>query len=154
MEMRKEEVHDLRRFLDTQQETYAAALAEIAAGAKRTHWMWFIFPQLAGLGQSPTARLYAIRGLVEARDYLAHPVLGARLAECTDRMLDWAGKRSAAAILGDIDALKFCSSMTLFQIAAPGAGEGDRFQHALEAFCQGRPDEHTLQLLHLVCSTT
>lgn len=139
----------LERFVNAQRETYARALAEIEAGAKRTHWMWFIFPQLAGLGQSATARLYAINGLSEAGDYLAHPILGARLAECTDRMLDWAGKRTALAILGEIDALKFCSSMTLFQIVARGGAQGERFRHALEAFCQRRPDEHTLRLLHL-----
>ncbi|SFG15693.1 Uncharacterized protein, DUF1810 family [Novosphingobium sp. CF614] len=137
----------LQRFVHAQRETYADALAELRAGTKRSHWMWFVFPQLAGLGHSPTARYFAISGLGEAQDYLAHPVLGPRLAECTDRMLDWAGKRSAVAILGEIDALKFRSAMTLFELAALDRIERDRFSHALDAFCQGRRDERTLRLL-------
>lgn len=139
----------LQRFVDAQRDTYPRALAEITAGAKRSHWMWFIFPQMEGLGRSAMAQRYALGGTSEARDYLDHPVLGPRLAECTDRMLDWAGRRSATAILGETDALKFCSSMTLFEVAALGQREAERFRHALDAFCQGRPDDRTLRLLHL-----
>lgn len=140
---------DLDRFVKAQRDVYSHALGEIEAGAKQSHWMWFIFPQLAGLGQSPMARCYAINGLGEARNYLSHSLLGSRLAECTDRMLGWAGKRSATAILGEVDALKFRSSMTLFQLAAPDGPLRERFTHALDAFCQGRLDERTLHLLHL-----
>lgn len=114
------------------------------AGAKHSHWMWFVFPQIAGLGRSPTARLYAIAGLAEARAYLAHPVLGSRLLECTEAMLGWAGRRSAEAILGSIDALKFKSSMTLFEAAAE---EPARFAAALDAFCAGERDAATLARL-------
>ncbi|MCT2398024.1 DUF1810 domain-containing protein [Novosphingobium mangrovi (ex Huang et al. 2023)] len=137
----------LDRFVDAQRDTYAAALDEIGAGTKRSHWMWFVFPQIAGLGRSPTAQYYAIADLGEARAYLAHPVLGRRLAECTDRMLDWGGKRSAASILGGIDALKFRSSMTLFEAAARDPAQGARFARALDAFCQSHRDERTLQRL-------
>lgn len=133
----------LARFLDAQAGIYAQALAELRAGEKRSHWMWYIFPQVAGLGRSPTARHYAIADLDEAKAYLAHPTLGARLAECTDAMLGWAGRRSAEAILGPIDAMKFASSMTLFE-AAGGAG---CFATALERFHDGRRDKQTLALL-------
>lgn len=114
------------------------------AGAKRSHWMWFVFPQIAGLGRRPTARLYAIADLAEARAYLAHPVLGPRLLECTEAMLGWAGRRSAEAILGPIDALKFKSSMTLFEAAAE---EPARFAAALNAFYAGEHDAATLARL-------
>lgn len=133
----------LERFVAAQEPVYAQALAELHAGAKRSHWMWFIFPQLAGLGRSATARTYAIAGLDEARDYLAHPVLGPRLAECTDAMLGWAGRRGAETILGPVDAMKFASSMTLFE-AAGGPG---RFARALGCFYGGRRDGQTLALL-------
>jgi uncharacterized protein (DUF1810 family) len=103
--------------------------------------MWFIFPQIAGLGRSPTAQFYAIADAAEARDYLAHPVLGPRLAECTDAMLGWAGVRSAEAILGPVDAQKFRSSMTLFEAVAE---KEDRFARALEAFYAGMRDQVTL----------
>ena len=133
----------LERFVAAQEPVYAQVLTELAAGAKRSHWMWFIFPQIAGLGRSETARFYAIAGLDEARDYLAHPVLGPRLAECTDAMLGWAGKRSAEAILGPVDAMKFASSMTLFEAAG---GDG-RFARALESFYGAKRDEQTLALI-------
>ncbi|MCJ2186612.1 DUF1810 domain-containing protein [Novosphingobium beihaiensis] len=135
----------LERFTDAQRDVYAQALGELRAGAKRSHWMWFVFPQLAGLGHSPTARFYAIGGLGEAQDYLAHPLLGPRLAECTDAMLNWRGRRGAIAILGPVDALKFRSSMTLFELAA--ATPGSRFADALDAFHDGQRDARTLQLL-------
>ena len=134
----------LERFVEAQRSIYDQALAELHAGSKRSHWMWFLFPQLAGLGRSPTARLYAIADLPEARDFLAHPILGPRLAECTDAMLDWAGRKSAVAILGPVDALKFRSSMTLFEAAAPA---DERFDRALESFYGGERDAATLERL-------
>ena len=135
--------HDLERFAAAQEPVYDQALAELRSGAKHGHWMWFVFPQLDGLGHSPTARHYAIRDLAEARAYLADPLLGARLAECTEAMLGWAGRRSAEAILGPIDALKLRSSMTLFE-AADG---NDLFGRALEGFYAGKRDQLTLDLL-------
>jgi uncharacterized protein (DUF1810 family) len=133
----------LQRFIDAQDATFGTALAELKDGAKRSHWMWFIFPQIAGLGRSGTAQYYAIADLDEAKAYLAHPLLGPRLAQCTEAMLSWAGKRSAEAILGSIDTLKFASSMTLFE----AAGDGERFGCALDAFLGGRRDPMTLDLL-------
>jgi uncharacterized protein (DUF1810 family) len=135
----------LERFVEAQRPAYDRALAELIAGAKRSHWMWFVFPQVAGLGRSPMAQRYAIRDEVEARRYLVHPVLGTRLAECTEAMLGWAGRRSAEAILGPIDAMKFRSSMTLFDAVA---GEADNpFARALAAFCHGERDPLTLERL-------
>ena len=134
---------DLARFIDAQRDVYDGALAELHAGEKRTHWMWFVFPQIAGLGHSPTARFYAIRDLREAGDYLAHPLLGARLAACVAVMLGWAGKRSAEAMLGGIDAVKLRSSLTLFEVAGGGALFGD----CLDAFYEGERDPATLALL-------
>ncbi|CDO35753.1 DUF1810 domain-containing protein [Novosphingobium sp. KN65.2] len=136
---------DLERFVDAQRAFYAQALSELQNGTKLSHWMWFIFPQIDGLGTSQTARLYAISGITEARAYLAHEILGPRLATCTEAMLTWAGKRSATSILGEVDAMKFCSCMTLFE----AAGGGECFAHALDAFCQGRRDDRTLELLNL-----
>lgn len=133
----------LDRFIEAQDTIYPRALAELRAGAKRSHWMWFIFPQIAGLGQSEIARRYAIVDLAEAHEYLAHPVLGPRLEECTGAILAWAGKRSADTILGDIDALKFRSSMTLFE----AAGGGEWCSRGIDAFCAGRRDTRTLDML-------
>jgi uncharacterized protein (DUF1810 family) len=133
----------LARFLDAQRDTYETALAELRAGDKRSHWMWFVFPQIAGLGQSPTARFYAIRDLHEARAYLAHPLLGTRLADSIDAMLGWAGKRSAETILGGIDAMKLRSSCTLFE----AAGGDARFGQCLAAFYADQRDAATLALL-------
>jgi len=133
----------LDRFVAAQQGIYGEALAELRSGAKRSHWMWFVFPQIAGLGRSETARFYAIAGLAEAQDYLAHPLLGARLAECTEAMLGWTGKRDPVEILGPVDALKFASSMTLFE----AAGGGECFGKALDAFNGGQRDDATLALL-------
>ncbi|MEE4454493.1 DUF1810 domain-containing protein [Novosphingobium resinovorum] len=138
---------NLDRFVAAQDEVFDAVRAELVHGEKRTHWMWFVFPQVGGLGTSEMARRYAIEGLAEAEAYLAHPVLGARLAEATQLMLGWAGRRTAFAILGQVDAMKFCSSMTLFELAALGRPGAERFAHALDAFCQGRRDEHTPHLL-------
>ncbi|QDK31264.1 MULTISPECIES: DUF1810 domain-containing protein [Sphingomonadaceae] len=134
---------DLDRYIAAQASTYAGALAELERGEKSSHWMWFVFPQIIGLGQSENARRYAITGLPEAHAYLAHLLLGARLDECTDVMLGWAAERSAGAILGEVDAMKFRSSMTLFE----AAGGGDRYSRALDAFCGGQRDARTLDVL-------
>lgn len=137
---------NLQRFLDAQDAggTYDRALAELRAGRKRTHWMWFVFPQLAGLGRSPTAQAYAIESLEEARAYLAHPVLGARLRESVQALLDLPAGTSARDILGDVDALKLRSSMTLFAHAAPGEL---LFQQVLERYYGGVADQATERLL-------
>lgn len=133
---------DLTRFVEAQAPVHETALAELRAGHKRSHWMWFVFPQLAGLGTSPTARVYGIAGLDEARAYLAHPVLGPRLLACTRAVLGLEG-RSLHAIFGSPDDLKFRSSMTLFD----RAGSEPVFREALERYCEGRPDPRTLELL-------
>ena len=130
----------LERFVAAQSQVYPRALAELRSGEKRSHWMWFVFPQIAGLGQSAMARRYALADLAEAEAYLAHPLLGPRLEACTDAMLGWAGRRTAAAILGAVDALKFRSSMTLFELA----GSDPRFARALDGFCKGQRDPLTL----------
>jgi uncharacterized protein (DUF1810 family) len=134
---------DLNRFVDAQAPVYAEALAELRRGRKESHWMWFVFPQLAGLGRSPTARFYAIDSLDEARAYLAHPLLGPRLAECTEAVLAHRG-RGADAIFGSVDAMKFRSSMTLFEAAAEETGT---FAQALDSFFGGMRDTATLALL-------
>lgn len=134
---------DLGRFVDAQAGVHATALAELEAGRKRTHWMWFVFPQLAGLGSSPMARAYAISGLEEARAYLAHPVLGPRLLACTAAVNAVEG-RSAHEIFGSPDDLKFRSSMTLFARAAP---QEPAFRQALETYYGGQEDPQTLARL-------
>jgi len=106
--------------------------------------MWFVFPQIAGLGRSATARFYALADIEEARAYLAHPALAPRLGECTEAMLDWAGRRSAEAILGAVDALKFRSSMTLFEAAA---AQPERFARAIDGFYAGEREAPTLARL-------
>ena len=140
----------LQRFLDAQQDVYPAALAELRAGTKRSHWMWFVFPQLAGLGRSATARHFAIPDLAEARAYLAEPTLRARLVEASRAVGEWAGKRSLEAIFGEIDALKFVSSLTLFEQVASAADRGV-FAGALDGLAAGRRDAGTLGLLGLTC---
>jgi uncharacterized protein (DUF1810 family) len=137
---------DLERFLDAQSACYASALEELRAGRKRTHWIWFVFPQLAGLGVSATSRQYALSGLAEARAYLAHPVLGPRLREAVDAMLPHRDA-SAATILGELDAMKFRSCLTLFSRAAPAE---QVFATALARFFPQGPDARTLQ--HLAAS--
>ncbi|HRP24884.1 MAG TPA: DUF1810 domain-containing protein [Thauera sp.] len=134
---------DLDRFVRAQQGVIDEALAELRRGEKRTHWMWFVFPQLAGLGLSPTAQHYAIRSLDEAQAYLRHPLLGARLRECARALLALQG-RSAAQILGYPDELKLRSSMTLFA-ALPQADP--LFAAVLERYYGGVADERTLRLL-------
>ncbi len=133
----------LQRFLDAQEGIYQQALAELRAGRKRTHWMWFVFPQLAGLGHSATAVHYAIADLAEAQDFLAHPLLGARLEECARALLEVRG-RTAHDILGSPDDLKLRSSMTLF---AEVAGPDSVFQRVLERYYGGEADARTLALL-------
>ena len=107
---------DLQRFVDAQRDTYGVALAEVRGGRKHRHWMWFVFPQIAGLGSSPTARHYAIASLGEAQAYLAHPTLGARLVEVVDALQDLSSTR-AEDVFGGVDALKLRSSLTLFAAA-------------------------------------
>ena len=130
----------LERFVAAQAPIYQQVLGELRAGAKRSHWMWFVFPQIAGLGRSPTAQFYAIRDLTEAREYLADETLGPRLRECTDTVIGWTGRKSAEAIFGPVDAVKFCSSMTLFE----AAGGSEPFSQALDGFYRGGRDAATL----------
>ena len=133
----------LERFVAAQDPVWPAVAAELAAGAKRSHWMWFVFPQIAGLGQSPMAVRYGLASVDEARAYLRHPLLGPRLREAVDLMLRQTG-RSPEAILGGIDALKFRSSLTLFAAAAP---DEPRFRAGLDAFYAGTSDPRTLALI-------
>lgn len=135
--------HDLARFLSAQAADFERALAEIRGGQKRTHWMWYIFPQLAGLGSSATARHYAIKSLDEARAYLAHPVLGQRLRRCCEALLG-VQDRSAHEIFGTPDDLKLRSSMTLFARAADCES---LFERVLDRYFQGQADPKTLELL-------
>jgi uncharacterized protein (DUF1810 family) len=132
---------DLQRFVDAQERgrTYEAALAELRNGSKTSHWMWFVFPQITGLGRSAMAQYYAIRSLDEARAYLAHPVLGRRLRDCAEAVLAVEG-RSAVQIFGGIDAMKLRSSMTLFLRAEPGAAV---FRQVLDVCFDGVPDAAT-----------
>ena len=133
---------DLSRFLKAQEQDYEQALREIRSGRKRSHWMWYIFPQIQGLGFSPTAQYYAIRDLQEARDYLAHPVLGARLKEISSALLDLEGL-SASEIFGYPDDLKLRSSMTLFRLADLNE---PIFLEVLEKYYDGEPDSRTVDL--------
>ena len=132
----------LERFVEAQVDSYATALAEIRVGAKRSHWMWYIFPQLRGLGHSTMAQFYAIASLEEAVAYLGHPVLGARYDECVRSLQNLTGNEPAA-IFGPIDALKLGSSLTLFEHAQPSPLFGD----ALDRWFGGRRDRATLGLL-------
>jgi len=135
----------LQRFVDAQEGTFETALAELRAGRKQSHWMWFVFPQIAGLGRSPTAQYYAIRSQTEARAFLAHPILGQRYREAVEAIDEWAGKKDAVAILGEIDAVTLSSSLTLFE-----AVSGDPlFAKAIDAFFGG-PDAETLRILKQV----
>jgi uncharacterized protein (DUF1810 family) len=135
--------HQLSRFLEAQESAYPQALAELRQGRKRSHWMWFIFPQLAGLGRSATAQFYGIKSLAEARDYLAHPVLGPRLVECCETVLA-IPNRSAHAIFGSPDDLKLRSCATLFAYVAPA---GSVFARLLDRYYQDERDAQTLRLL-------
>ena len=137
------ESKNLERFVDAQEGVYEDVRAELRAGRKRSHWMWFVFPQLKGLGRSATAARYAIGSIEEARAYLEHPVLGPRLKECTQLVIDIDG-RPLEDIFGDTDALKFRSSMTLFARAAP---DEPLFPAALAKYSNAEPDALTLELL-------
>lgn len=140
-----DDIYGLERFVLAQDAggTYERALGELREGAKRTHWMWFVFPQLAGLGQSPTARRYAVTGMDEAQAYLRHPVLGPRLVECAGVVAVLEG-RTAGQIFGGIDERKLHSSMTLFLRADPQQGV---FQTVLTRYFAGLPDAATDRLL-------
>ena len=135
--------HNFDRFLEAQAGSYATAVNEIRRGMKRGHWMWFIFPQLAGLGRSATAQHYAIRSLNEARSYLSHPVLGTRLRACVASLQDLDGL-TAQTVFGEVDAIKLRSSLTLFI----EAGAGPLFVAALERWFAGKKDAATLALLN------
>jgi uncharacterized protein (DUF1810 family) len=136
--------YDLDRFVRAQAVNYDEALAELRAGRKRTHWSWYVLPQLRGLGSSPMSMRYGVCGLAEARAYLAHPVLGARLRECVAAIVAHADS-SATDILGSVDARKLHSCLTLFDRAAP---DGDSsFRAALDVFFAGVPDPATLAIL-------
>lgn len=134
---------ELDKFVSAQARDYACALAEIKSGRKRSHWMWYIFPQLQGLGFSPTAQYYGIRDLEQAMDYMAHPVLGPRLVEISTALLGLESS-NPSAVMGYPDDLKLCSCMTLFELAAP---EEPVFGRVLEKFYGGRRDRMTLNLL-------
>ena len=133
----------LERFVKAQQYDYDTALREIRSGRKRSHWMWYIFPQLQGLGFSSTAQYYGIRDLEEAQDYMEHPLLGARLVEISEALLVL-DTGDASAVMGYPDDLKLRSSMTLFELAAP---EQPVFGRVLEKYFSGHRDHRTLELL-------
>jgi len=137
---------DLIRFLDAQDEIYDQVVAELTNGSKRTHWMWFIFPQLAGLGRSAMAARYAIRDLDQARRYLVDPILGPRLRQVIKLMIDQEAK-SVLEILGSPDDLKFRSCLTLFREAASEDSDRVLFAEALDQFYHGQADSRTLELL-------
>jgi len=135
--------HDLHRFVEAQEHTFAQAVSELEDGRKASHWMWFVFPQLRGLGHSPMATRFGIESLDEARAYLAHSLLGPRLKECVRLALRIDG-RSITEIFGSPDDMKFRSCMTLFDRAAPDEA---MFAQALQKYFGGTPDARTLELL-------
>jgi uncharacterized protein (DUF1810 family) len=137
---------DLRHFIDAQDRVWPQVTAELDAGRKQTHWMWYVFPQIAGLGRSPTAQHYAIRDMAQARRYLAHPVLGERLRDGVGRVMRHTD-RTANAIFGSPDDLKFRSCLTLFREAADDDADRGLFSGALETFYGGQPDQATLDIL-------
>ena len=134
--------YDLQRFLAAQDPLYSEVLSELCSGKKRSHWMWFVFPQIAGLGRSPMAVRYSISGKAEAEAYLAHPKLGRRLVECAQKMLDIEG-RNAEEVLGAIDGMKLRSCMTLFA----SVSDLSIFTDVLEKYYRGQLDQATLSLL-------
>lgn len=140
-------LHNLQRFVEAQSPVYDQVLRELRAGRKTTHWMWYVFPQVEGLGHSPMARKYAIRSKAEARAYLEHGILGARLRECVDCLLALEGL-SAGEIFGPIDKLKLRSSLTLFGLAAPD--DERRFADALERYYGGGREPATIAILALL----
>ena len=135
--------YDLNRFISAQEGIYDRILAELRGGLKRSHWMWYIFPQIDGLGHSLTTRHYAVKSVEEARRYLGHPVLGARLVECAEAVLAVQG-RSVSDIFGYPDDMKLQSSMTLFALVA---GPRSVFERVLEKYYQGKRDARTLQIV-------
>ena len=137
---------DLSRFLKAQEYDYEQALKEVRAGRKRSHWMWYIFPQIIGLGSSSMSKRYAIRDLAEAREYLAHPILGTRLREAMSVLLTHRGRKSAYEIFFNIDTVKLRSCATLFDIVSPG----DVFADILDAFYYGKPCARTLSILNSI----
>jgi uncharacterized protein (DUF1810 family) len=137
------EPFDLERFVSAQQPVIDTVLVELRQGRKQSHWIWFVFPQVDGLGSSSMARQYAIKSRAEAAAYLAHPVLGARLLECTETVVAHT-RKSAHDIFGSPDDLKFCSSMTLFE----QAGGGPAFARALDQFFNGKRDDRTLAIFN------
>ena len=141
--MSTDDEHDLNRFVEAQRTTYERALAELRGGRERSHWMWYVFPQLAGLGRSATAERYAIASLAEAQAYLKHPVLGPRLIECATAVLDVEG-RSAHEIFGSPDDWKLRSRATLFALASAPESV---FSRLLAKYFDGRQDEQTVRLL-------
>ena len=136
---------DLERFITAQATVFDTALTELTEGRKRTHWMWFIFPQLRGLGHSPTAQFYGIGSLAEAQAYHAHPVLGARLDLCARTVLE-SRARALREIFGSPDDLKFASCMTLFEVAVPDV---QLFGQVIDRWCAGKRDSRTLELLRM-----
>jgi uncharacterized protein (DUF1810 family) len=135
--------YDLQRFVRAQEDHYDEALAEIRGGLKRSHWMWYIFPQFDGLGHSSTSKRYSVKSVGEAKAFLAHPVLGRRLLECAEAAVGVAG-RSAAQIFGYPDDLKLRSCATLFASVSP---PGSTFDRIIEKYFQGEPDDRTLRLI-------
>jgi uncharacterized protein (DUF1810 family) len=142
--------HDLQRFVLAQASDYPRVLAEIGGGRKQSHWMWYVFPQLDGLGFSSTSRLYAVKSLAEAEAYLRHPVLGPRLLECTEAVLRVEG-RSAGEIFGATDEMKLRSCATLFARVSPA---GSIFERVLTKYFRGEPDRRTLDLLGIAPEAT
>jgi len=138
-----DDLPDLHRFVEAQESDYDRALSEIRDGHKRSHWMWYVFPQFAGLGTSPTATRYAIASLDEVRAYLQHPILGPRLIQCAEAVLTLEGK-SATEIFGSPDDLKLRSSATLFAHVSP---PGSVFERIIDKYYRGEKDEKTIQLL-------
>ena len=136
---------NLQRFVEAQLRDYDRAIAEIRGGRKRSHWMWYVFPQLIGLGRTSTSRYYAISGLEEARAYLEHPLLGPRLRDCSEALLSL-HNLTAHEIFGSPDDIKLSSSMTLFALAA---GPDSPYSEVLERYFSGRQDERTLNLLDI-----
>jgi uncharacterized protein (DUF1810 family) len=145
--------YDLTRFVAAQEPLFDRVRAELTGGRKESHWMWFVFPQLQGLGSSATARRYALACIEEARAYLAHPLLGARLRECT-RLVNRIEGRTVEEIFGYPDHLKFRSCMTLFACAAGEAGDGPLFREALRKYFAGEGDPLTRKLLTSACGTS
>lgn len=142
--------YDLNRFMQAQQNDYERALFEVKSGQKRSHWMWYIFPQFDGLGFSPTSKRYSIKSLAEAKAYLNHPILGSRLLECAKAVLSVEGK-SAYEIFGSPDDMKLRSCATLFAHVSPA---GSVFEQVIDKFFQGERDPKTIHLIKIAGQAT